>query len=85
MLVDLWGDIVSEDVPSTKSLGNVHALLPSLELRAVQLLELTELLHFLIFFVEVVEIDIAQVVESTDELAPGSLPFIVPGLPSGSS
>lgn len=85
VLVDLWRNVVAEDVSSSESLGNVHTLLPSLELCSVQLLEPTELLHFLVLLVEVIEIDVAQVIEATDELAPGSLPFVVSRLPTCAS
>lgn len=83
MLVDLRGDVICEDILGSEAVCNVHALLPSLELPTIQLLEAAELLELLVFFVEVIEVHIAQIVEPTHELAPGALPLDIPGLSAG--
>ena len=85
MLVDLWRNIVAKDITRTQALGNIHALLPSLKFGAVELLEAAKLFHLLVLLVEVVEINVAQIIEATDELTPSSLPFGISGLPASSA
>lgn len=85
MLVDLWRNVVAKNVARTQALGNVHALLPSLEFGAVELLESAKLFHLLVLLVEVVEINVAQIIEATDKLTPSSLPFGIPGLATSSA
>ena len=83
MLVDLRRDVVCEDIMGPEAVCDVHALLPSLELPTIQLLEAAELLELLVFFIEVIEVYIAQVVEPTHELAPGALPLDISCLSAG--
>lgn len=83
-LADSRGDGAGKSLASAETIGNIHALLPSLQLSTVKLLETAKLLQVVIFVIVVVEVEVAHFVEAARELAPGALPLCVTGLPTGS-
>jgi hypothetical protein len=76
-------NIVSKCVVRSQAVGNLHALLPPLQLALVQLLESPKLLKILILVVKIVKINVAHLIKSTGELAPGTLPLCITCLPAG--
>jgi hypothetical protein len=83
-LADLRRDIADEGLAGTEALGYIHALLPSLQLPTIQLLEATKLLEVLVFVVEIVKVELAHLIEASRELTPGALPFSISRLAAGS-
>ena len=81
MLAYLRWDIVGECISGPEAVGNAYALLPALELLPINLLHPAELLQFLGLVVGVVEIDVAEIVDSIGELLPCTLPLDVASLP----
>jgi hypothetical protein len=84
-LADLWRDVADKALACAEALSNIHALLPSLQLSAIELLKTAELFQVFVFVIKVVEVKLAHLIESPGELAPGTLPFGVASLTTSSS
>ena len=76
----MWWNGAGKGVSSTEAVGNVHALLPALQLSTVELLEATILLQILILIVVIIEIKLAHLKEAARKLAPSALPLRITSL-----
>lgn len=85
MFANLRRNIVDKGFARAEPLGNVHALLPATQLVAIELLESSEVLQVLVFVIVIIEVQVAHLIESTRELAPGTLPLCIASLAASTS
>lgn len=84
VLSDLRWEAVSKCVTGTQAMGDVHSLLPPLQLTTVKLLKPAKLLEIFVLIVVIVEVQVAHLVEATRKLAPRTLPLEISCLAAGS-
>lgn len=76
-LANLWRYVIREGVSSTKTVGNIHPLLPALQFPTVKLLKAAILLKVFVLVVVIIQVQITHFIESARKLTPSTLPLEV--------